>query len=454
MSKLTKNSVHTVTIDGYSSTGQGVARLDGMVVFVKGALRGERCRISLMKVGKSCAWARIVEVLTPSSARVTPDCPHYPKCGGCGLRHMSYGEELEMKRQRVEDALQRLGGLDIGVDTILAAEHPERYRNKAVFPVSQGHATDVKVGFYRERSHEVIDVPSCLLQSDLADKTGRVVRKWMHKYTVPAYDENGGNGLIRHVFVRTNRWREELVCIVVNGAALPREGELVHALRAAIPKLVGIVLNCNTRKTNVILGEKYRTLWGRDHLEDELCGLCFRLSVPSFFQVHRAQAERLYQQAVEFAGLTGQETVLDLYCGTGTISLVMARQAKAVIGAEIVPAAVEDARKNAWRNGFKNVEFLCADASQAGIELLRRGMRPNIVSVDPPRKGLALEVIETICAMKPERVVYISCNPATLGRDLKRFAELGYQTEKAVAVDMFSRTFHVETVVLMSRKDT
>ena len=453
MSKLTKNSVFTVTIEGYSSTGQGVARLDGLAVFVKGALRGERCRISLMKVGKSCAWARVLEILEPSPARVSPDCPHYPRCGGCGLRHMSYEEELEMKRQRVEDALRRLGGLDLRVETILAAEQPERYRNKAVFPVSQGHATDVKVGFYRERSHDVIDVPSCLLQSDLADKTGRVVRKWMHRYAVPAYDEKSGMGLVRHVFVRTNRWREALVCVIANGEQLPREHELIQALRAALPKLAGIVLNTNKRNTNVILGPDYRTLWGRDHLEDELCGLSFRLSVPSFFQVHRTQAEILYRQAVEFAGLTGREMVLDLYCGTGTISLVMARQAGKVIGAEIVPEAVEDAKNNARRNGFDNAEFLCADASQAAAELLRRGVRPDIVSVDPPRKGLSAGVIDTICEMKPERVVYISCNPATLARDLRRFTELGYMCRHAVAVDLFSRTAHVETVVLLSREN-
>ena len=450
MPKLTKNSVHTVTIDGYSSTGQGVARLDGMAVFVRGALRGERCRVSLMKVGKNCAWARVLEVLIPSPARIVPDCPHYPRCGGCSLRHMTYEEELEMKRQRVEDALRRIGGLDLTVDTIFAAREPKRYRNKAIFPVSQTHATDVKIGFYRERSHDVIDVPSCLIQSDLADKTGRVVRRWMHRYAVPAYQEHDGTGLIRHVFVRTNQKSESLICLVANSDRLPCEQELVAALVKACPKTAGVILNTNTRKTNVILGQNYRTLWGRNYLEDTLCGLHFRLSVPSFFQVNRSQAEVLYQQAVCFADLTGQETVVDLYCGTGTISLVMARHARQVIGAEIVPEAVEDARKNASRNGFHNVEFLCADAAIAAEELVCRKIQPDVVSVDPPRKGLSEDVIHTIGTMAPRRVVYISCNPATLARDLSRFAELGYLVKKAVAVDLFCRTPHVETVCLLT----
>ena len=332
------------------------------------------------------------------------------------------------------------------------AKDTQRYRNKAAFPVSQDHKTGVKVGFYRGRSHEVIDVGSCLLQSDIADKAGRVVRKWMHKYAVPAYDERTGEGLIRHVFVRTNRKRQSLICVVANAKALPFEKELAKALTAACPKAVGVVLNVNTRKTNVILGRDYRVLWGRDTLEDRLCGLTFQLSIPSFFQVNRDQAEVLYNCALEFAGLTGQETVVDLYCGTGTISLVMAQQAKHVIGAEIVPPAIEDAWENARKNGVTNVEFICADASKAAADLEHRGIRPDVVCVDPPRKGLAPDVIDSICAMAPNRVVYVSCDPATLARDLKRFTQLGYRAEQAVGVDLFCRTSHVETVVLLSHK--
>lgn len=452
MPELKKNSIHTITIDRYASDGQGIGRLDGMAVFVRGALRGETCQVSLMKVGKSCAWARVVKILESSPARIPSDCPHFPVCGGCTLRHMTYEEELFLKRQRIDDALQRIGGLDLSVSQMYGAKDTQRYRNKTAFPVSQDHKTGVKVGFYRGRSHEVIDVGSCLLQSDIADKAGRVVRKWMHKYAVPAYDERTGEGLIRHVFVRTNRKRQSLICVVAKAKALPFEKELAKALTAACPKAVGVVLNVNTRKTNVILGQDYRVLWGHDTLEDRLCGLTFQLSIPSFFQVNRDQAEVLYNCALEFAGLTGEETVVDLYCGTGTISLVMAQQAKQVIGAEIVPPAIEDAWANAKKNGVTNVEFICADASKAAADLEHRGIRPDVVCVDPPRKGLAPDVIDSICAMSPSRVVYVSCDPATLARDLKRFTQQGYRTERAVGVDLFCRTSHVETVAVLSRK--
>ncbi len=452
MPNLEKNSIHTITIDSYSSDGQGIGRLDGMAVFVRGALRGELCRISLVKVEKNCAWARIVDVLEPSPARIPSDCPYYPICGGCTMRHMTYEEELECKQLRVNDALQRIGGLALSVSEIHGVQQIQRYRNKAAFPVSQTPKTGVKVGFYRGRSHEVIDVASCLLQSDVADKAGRVVRKWMHRYSIPAYDEGSRTGLVRHVFVRTNRRRECLVCIVVNGTQLPFEKELVKGLRSGCPKVVGILLNSNTRQTNVILGQSYRVLWGRDYLEERLCGLTFRLSTPSFFQVNRDQAEVLYNLAVDFAQLTGTETVLDLYCGTGTISLAMARNAGKVIGAEIVPPAVRDARENATRNGFVNAEFICADAGAAAEECARRGIHPDVVSVDPPRKGLSKEVIETICTIAPSRVVYVSCDPATLARDLKLFTQQGYCAQKAVAVDLFCRTPHIEVVTLLVRE--
>jgi 23S rRNA (uracil1939-C5)-methyltransferase len=451
--ELKKNDVHSLFIEGYSSDGDGVGHLDGMAVFVKGALKGETVTIALTKVARSCAWARIVKVDIPSPARQEPDCPHYKLCGGCRMRHMTYEEELLCKRQRVDDALHRIGGLELSVSEIHGAKNPERYRNKAVFPVGYDKKNGVQMGFYRERSHEVVDINSCLLQSDQADKAGRIVRKWMHKYKVPAYDETTGNGLVRHVFVRTNRRRESLICIVVNDRRLPFEKELVEALRVGCPKAVGILLNTNTRQTNVILGRDYRLLWGQDFLEDRLCGITFRLSVPSFFQVNRDQAEVLYGLALDYAGLTGEETVLDLYCGTGTISLVMARKAKKVIGAEIVPPAVEDAKENAARNGFDNAEFICADAGQAAQNLAKRGISPDVICVDPPRKGLDLSVIDAIAQMAPQRVVYVSCDPATLARDLKLLGQRGYQAVKAEAVDMFSRTPHVETVVLMSRKD-
>lgn len=447
-----KNQLVPLTIEGYSSDGDGVARLDGMAVFVKGALRGEECLVRLLKVGRSAAWGRVEEVRAPSPARQSPDCPHFPQCGGCALRHMSYAEELEFKRQKVEDALKRIGGLELPVTVIHGAPCPDRYRNKAQFPVSDATQSGIRIGFFRARSHDVIDVPSCLLQRPEADAAGRAVKAWMGDFDVSAYDEKKHAGLVRHVYVRTNRSGESLICLLCNGRKLPHEEELVQALRAAVPKAVGVVLGVNQDKTNVILGKEYRTLWGQDFLYDTLCGLSFQLSVPSFFQVNPEQTEVLYQKAAEFAGLTGRETVVDLYCGTGTISLVLARQAGQVIGAEIVPSAVEDAKENARRNGITNAEFICADAGEAAAELSRRGLRPDVICVDPPRKGMAEEVIGHIAAMDPGHVVYVSCDPATLARDCRRFAALGYRAVKAEAVDMFPRTKHIEAVVSLRRE--
>lgn len=448
---MKKNETVELTITGYGTDGEGVARTeDGQVVFVKGALKGERCRVKLMKVGKTAAWGRLNEVLEPSPARQRTDCPYYPKCGGCHLRHMSYEEELELKRQKVEDCLRRIGGQDVAVSVIHGGKNTERYRNKAQFPVSQGE-NGPKLGFYRARSHDVIDVESCRLQNEAADRIRRAVKDWMERFRVVPYDEETGKGLIRHVYVRSNRKGEALACVLVNGDKLPREDELVKAVREGWPETVGVVLGRNTRRTNVILGDRYRTLWGRDWLDDTMCGLTFRLSVPSFYQVNTPQAEVLYERAVEFAGLTGRETVLDLYCGAGTISLVMARNAGMVYGAEIVPEAIENAKENAARNGIGHAEFFCADAGEAAQRMAKEGVRPDVISVDPPRKGLSPEVIDAIVSMAPERVVYVSCDPATLGRDVKRLTERGYVLRQAEAVDLFPRTAHVETVVWMTR---
>lgn len=436
-----------LVIDGYASDGAGVARLDGMVVFVQGGIRGEACDVRLTHVGRSALWGRVEEVVNPSPARIFPRCLHYTKCGGCQFRHMNYAEELEAKRIRVEDALRRLGGAEIHVSAILGAEQVDRYRNKAQFPVAKGP----RIGFYRPRSHDVIDVDDCLLQGEAAARLRGAVKEWMAEYSIPAYNERTFTGLVRHVYVRTNRAGRSLCCLLVNGRGVPREAELVRALRRAEPNLAGIVLGVNEKHNNVILGDSYRTLWGEDFLSDTLCGLTFRLSVPSFYQVNPAQTEVLYGKALEFAGLTGAETVLDLYCGIGTISLVMARKAGMVWGAEVVPQAVDDAIANAQRNHIENARFLCADAGEAARYLEGEGGRPDVVCVDPPRKGLAEDVVDTIADMGPQRVVYVSCDPGTLGRDVKRFAGRGYTLKKAVAVDMFPRTAHVETVVLLSK---
>lgn len=443
-----KNERYPLRIQGYGSAGEGVARLEGQAVFVKGALRGELCQVHLLKVGKTAAWGKVDQVLEPSPGRQVPDCPRYPQCGGCQLRHMTYAEELAFKRQKVQDALQRIGGWEGEVTGIHGAKDPDRYRNKIQFPVAEGP----KVGFFRARSHDVIDAPDCLLQPMAATRLRGAFRDWMAAHRIPAYDEKAHRGLLRHFYVRTNRKGQSLCAVIANGEALPQEAALVQALRQAEPNLVGVVLSVNREKTNVILGKTYRTLWGQDYLEDTLCGLEFRLSVPSFYQVNREQAEVLYGRALAFAGLTGRETVVDLYCGIGTITLVMARQAGRAIGAEVIPAAVEDAQANARRNGVENAEFLCADAGQAAQELARRGLRPDVICVDPPRKGISPEVVEAIVQMAPQRVVYVSCDPATLGRDVKRLREGGYLLQQAEAVDLFPRTGHVETVAVLSRK--
>lgn len=448
MSSLEKNQLHTVAITGYSAEGMGIARIEQRVVFVHGAVRGETCVIRILKVLKNVAFARVEEIVERSENRVESDCPNFPACGGCDFRHLSYSEELEAKRLRVQDALRRIGGAEIEVTEILGSEETTHYRNKSQFPVSP----DGKVGFYRARSHDVIPTTECLLQTPQAGAVAKAVEDYMREFSVPAYNEKTGKGLLRHIYVRTNCEGAALVCLIVNGKKLPYEEQVVQRIRAACANTVGVVLNSNMKDTNVILGDTYRTLWGENTLMDTLCGLTYRLSIPSFYQVNRPQAQRLYAKAVELAQLTGAETVLDLYCGAGTITLVMAGQAKKAIGAEIVPEAIENAKENAERNGINNVEFFCGDAGDIAAKLAREQLRPDVVVVDPPRKGLSEEVIAAIYTMSPDRVVYVSCDCATLARDVKRFGEVGYELKTATAVDMFPRTSHIETVACLNRK--
>ncbi len=448
MSSLVKNQIYTAEILGYSSEGLGIARIGGQVVFVHDAIAGEVCDILVMKVLKNTAFGKAVAWKAVSPHRREPDCPYYRQCGGCAFRHMDYAEELRAKGQRVQDALTRLGGSSVAVEEVLGAAEPLHYRNKSQYPVS----ADGKVGFYRARTHQVTDLSACLIQKPQADTAASALRRYMAEHHVPGYDEKTGKGLVRHLYVRTNRMGQSLICVVVNGDKLPREDALVETMRQAVRSAVGVVLNVNTRRGNVILGDRYRTLWGQDTLTDTLCGHTFRLSIPSFYQVNREQAEVLYRKAVEYAGLTGAELVLDLYCGAGTITLTMADRAKRVIGAEIVAPAVENARENAAANGVKNAEFFCGDAGDIAAHLAAESLRPDVICVDPPRKGLAPEVIDAMAEMAPKRIVYVSCDPATLGRDVKLLAQRGYQATRAAAVDLFPGTAHVETVVLLSHK--
>lgn len=448
MEALEKGSVYTAVIDGYSSEGLGIARVNGAVVFVPHAVRGEEIDLRITKVMKTSCAGEIVKIHNPSPERMEPECPYAGKCGGCAYRHLTYPEELWAKRQRVQDALTRIGGLDLTVEEILGAKNPEHYRNKSQYPVG----ADGSIGFFQARTHKVVPIRRCLIQTEAADRTAQAVGEWMRRYKISAYDETTGKGLVRHVCVRVNRKGESLCCVVVNGNKAPREPELAAYVTAAVPHTVGVLLNSNTRRGNVVLGDKYRTLFGRNYLMDTLCGLEFKLSMPSFYQVNRDQAEVLYGKALKFAGLTGNETVLDLYCGIGTITLCLAKAAKRVIGAEIVPPAIRDAKENALRNHIENAEFFCGDAADIAAKLESDGLRPDVVTVDPPRKGLAPEVIASVAAMGPEKVVYVSCDPATLGRDVKIFREFGYEAKRAAAVDMFPGTAHVETVVKLSQK--
>ncbi|MBQ8801336.1 MAG: 23S rRNA (uracil(1939)-C(5))-methyltransferase RlmD [Clostridium sp.] len=455
MAQWQKNAVHELDILNYTAEGMGVARLEGRVVFVPHTIRGERWKVRLEKVNKNVAWGKGVELLVPAPERIALDCPLAGKCGGCQFRHMTYAEELQAKRQRVEDALHRLGGVSVPVPEVMGAEQPDRYRNKVQFPIAtltDGNGmSGLSVGYYRPRSHHVLNVEDCMLQPESVTKLRHIFNYTASHLHLHAYDEATGKGLLRHLYFRTNSCGEALCCIVANGDTIPNSDVLIGELRKAYPQLVGVVLNINKKDTNVILGDTYKTLWGQDYLEETLCGMTFRLSVPSFFQINRAQTERLYAKALVFADLKGRETVLDLYCGIGTISLALSRQAGKVIGAEIVPQAIEDAKQNAMRNGVTNAEFFCGDAGAIAQKLADDGIRPDVICVDPPRKGLGPDVPAILAQMAPERIVYVSCDPATLARDVKRLEELGYHCKKAQPVDLFPRTAHVETVVLLTK---
>ena len=447
MDALRKNQICSAEITDWSSDGAGVARIGGRAVFVPGTIPGERWEIRIVRATAAAVFGRGERCLTAAPGRAAPDCPAYPRCGGCTLRHMTYETELAYKLRRVNDAYRHIGGLALRASEILAADPPEEYRNKAIYAVTD----DLRPGFFRPRSHEVVPVTRCLLQSEASDRAAAAVCAFCRANGIPPYDEATGRGVLRHIFTRTARSGALQVTVVAARGFGARTGALAEAVRAACPETVGVILNVNKTRGNTVLAGEFYTLWGSDTLEDTLCGLRFALSPQSFFQVNPAQAERLYDRVLAYAAPGGRDTVLDLYCGAGTISLCLARAAAHVIGVETVPEAVENARANARRNGVTNAEFLCADAGEAAAELLRRGVRPDAVVVDPPRKGLADDVIETVCSMAPARVVYVSCNVATQARDLRRFADLGYAPAEAVAVDQFSRTSHVETVVLLTR---
>ncbi len=450
---LTKNQIYTARITDYTAEGQGVAHVEGCAVFVPHAIFGELCQIRITKAAKTWAAGEIVKIEEVSPHRVNRECPVGKKCGGCVFQHMDYTEECRLKAERVRQALNRLGGESLESVELLPAPHTHYYRNKAQYPVAPSKKGAAVAGFYQEGTHDIVATPRCGIVPEEMDKIRDMVVAWMNYYRVPAYAEKTGKGLVRHIYVRKG-WvsGEILVCLVVNGDKLPRHRELTEKLKA-VPGFKTLVLAVNTRPGNAILGDRFIPLYGPGWIQDALMGKTFRLSPRSFYQVNHDQAEHLYALAIQEANIQKTHRVLDLYCGVGTITLAMAEAAGHVIGVEIEPQAVEDARENAQRNGVSNVEFFCGDAGKAALELEARGERPDVVVVDPPRKGMSMDAIEAICRMSPEKLVYVSCDPATLARDVGILKERGFQVQSVKAVDMFPRTHHVESIVCMTHNN-
>ncbi len=447
---LVKNQVYEAVVTDYTAEGQGVAHVEGCAVFLPNAIAGERVRLRIEKAQKTWASGKIVEILEKSPHRCNRACPVAKLCGGCDFWHMDYEEETRLKAERVKTCLNRLGGEALTEVPILAAPDCRGYRNKAQYPVAakKGRAY---AGFFRAGTHDVVENQRCLILPEETDTVKDAVMDYVNQFRVSVYDEATHKGLLRHIYVRRGAVSGQiLVCLVCNGEKLPKVDALLARLKR-IPGFTTLVLSVNTKKGNAVLGDEFITLYGPGYIEDTLCGLNFRLSPRSFYQVNHHQAQRLYETAIEQAGITKNDTVLDLYCGVGTITLAMASAAGKVIGVEVIPQAVEDARDNARRNGIDNAEFFCGDAGQAALELERNGVRPDVVVVDPPRKGLNADTIEALSRMAPRRIVYVSCDPATLARDVALLKQRGYTLQSATAADLFPRCSHVETVVLLSK---
>lgn len=447
---MQKNDEIIIEITDMTNEGSGVGRYENMAVFVPLTAVGDTAKVKVLKVKKSYAFGKLIEVLSPSDDRIENTCPSFNQCGGCVYRHISYDAECRIKSNKVAEAIRRIGGVDLAPKPIIRSASPDRYRNKAQYPV----ANDGALGFYAFHSHRIVRCDSCALQPEIFDKITSLISEFIKEKNISIYDEESHRGLLRHIYLRiAQKTGEIMVCAVINGKTLPQSDLLIERLKALLGGcLKSVQLNINTAKTNVILGEKCVVLYGDDHITDILAGVKVRISPLSFYQVNRDTAERLYGKAAEYVG-TENKVVLDLYCGAGTIGLSISRKCEKIIGAEIVPEAVEDARFNAELNGIENAEFICADAAKAAEELASRKICPDVVIVDPPRKGCSAELIEIISnSFKPQRVVYVSCDPATLARDIKLFAEKGYALQEYTPVDMFPRTTHVETVALLSRQ--
>ena len=453
---MQKDDLITVTIEDLSSEGLGVGHCDGMAFFIKDTVIGDVAEAKIMKMKKTYGYARLVRLITPSPDRIEARCPVARQCGGCQIQSMSYPAQLRFKEAKVRNNLIRIGKFEQPpMEPIIRMEEPFRYRNKAQFPVGTAKDGRIIAGFYAGRTHAIIECEDCLLGVEENQAILELVLAHMNEYQIRPYEEKTGKGLVRHVMIRKGFATGALmVCLVVNGDSLPHAEALVEKL-CTISGMTSITLNINREQTNVIMGREVKLLWGQPYIEDTIGSVRFRISPLSFYQVNPLQTEKLYNKALEYAGLTGEETVWDLYCGIGTISLFLAQRAKRVYGVEIVPAAIEDARANAALNGMTNAEFFVGKAEEVLPEKYEKEcITADVIVVDPPRKGCEESVLSTMIQMAPKRIVYVSCDSATLARDLKYLCERGYELTRCCPTDMFGNSVHVETVVLIQRKDT
>lgn len=451
---IEKNDDIEFTVDALGSEGQGIGRVEGYTVFVPLALPGERIRAHVIKTTSSYGVAKLSEVLEPSKDRVRQDCPAYPRCGGCSMRHMSYEAQLAAKTRQVRDAFIRLGRFDEGeidVKPCVGMENPERYRNKGSFPYGYDEAHRIVPGFFSPRSHRTVPISDCKIQSENIMAAVRAVADWAREYAITPYDEQKHCGLLRHCMVRESD--SGVIAAVVTAGKLPHAAELVETLRARVPNLIGVIHNLNKADTNIILGDRYTTLWGSERLPVAICGNRFQVSMPSFLQVNPVQTEVMYRCALELLDLNGEERMADVYCGIGTITLMLAKHAKEVIGIECVPEAISDAKRSAAENGITNARFICGNAEDVLPRLVSGGTRLNCAVIDPPRKGCDEAVLKALAQSGVSRIAYISCNPATLARDCRALADMGYRIERIQPVDMFPETHHVETVALLSQQN-
>ena len=449
---LTKNMLIPLEIESLSSDGNGVGHAEGMAVFVPFSAPGDVLEARIVKVCKSHAFAIISRILTPSADRVEPACPAYGKCGGCCFRHISFEAECRAKQRFVEDALRRIGHLDLPVSPTLTTGRSGRYRNKVQYPLTREDGA-VRTGFYAPRSHRVVPCSDCKLQPEHLNRIAGTVCDLLERFGIPLYDEETHRGLVRHLYLRdAASTGEVLVCLVINGPSLPHAEEFCRELTQADPRIRSIVLNHNTEKSNVILGGRCTVLSGDGFVHDSMCGVPVKLGALSFYQVNTEGAELLYREAARLADIRPDETLLDLYCGAGTIGLSMAHACKRLIGVEIIPEAVESARENAAAMGVSHATFFCADAGTAAQKLAAEGLVPDVIVLDPPRKGCDANTLDAVVKMAPSRVVMVSCNPATAARDAAILSSQGYRAECAVPVNLFPRTKHVETIVLLQRE--